>query len=333
MTSLAKHWVNPLKNIFICMKKVSRANLLIPWQLAVTLVLPRKIRSKVTRILPKSNTILVRRKATIPASILTKSRKQVLILVFSISITEASKEADRNIQEKSELQGILCIHSTIQFGEFPIKMLTDLNSKVNAMQLSFARKQGLRICKIDINTQKISDSRLEAYEMVIALFQVNDINAKFRFFEKTFLLADININVTFGIFLLILNNVKINCNDQELSQKLYITAKAVFTTKRVELVEKNDFARAALDPKDETLVVLQRLLLSLIQARSMLFARIKQLFCKLMRLTQLFYWNISTLQIFSPQNQQQSFQSTQELIIMPLIQSTVSSHPMSQSIA
>lgn len=45
------------------------------------------------------------------------------------------------------------------------------------------------------------------FGMVIASFLVDDKNRKSHFFEKTFLLADINMNIVFGISFLTLSNV------------------------------------------------------------------------------------------------------------------------------
>lgn len=52
--------------------------------------------------------------------------------------------------------------------------------------------------------------------MVITSFLLDDKDKKFRFFEEIFLLANISIDIVFGIFFLILNNVQIDFNNQEL---------------------------------------------------------------------------------------------------------------------
>ena len=55
-------------------------------------------------------------------------------------------------------------------------------SKVNAMNPAFARKLGLHIRKINVGAQKIDDSALETFEMVIADLQVEDKGSRPRFF-------------------------------------------------------------------------------------------------------------------------------------------------------
>lgn len=69
----------------------------------------------------------------------------------------------------------------------------------------------------------------------------------FFFFEKTFLLADITMNIVFGMLFIILSNVKVNFNDWELRWELYITAEALPNTKQVEMVGNKTFTAIAVD--------------------------------------------------------------------------------------
>lgn len=86
------------------------------------------------------------------------------------SKTQASKEANLKFLEKSELEQVTCIYYSIQFNEFSVKALIDLDSKVNVMQSSFIRKPSPRICKTNVDAQKIDSSRLEVYRIIITLF-------------------------------------------------------------------------------------------------------------------------------------------------------------------
>lgn len=74
-------------------------------------------------------------------------------------------------------------------------------------------------------------------------------------FKKTFLLADISIDITFGMLFLTLSNAKINSNNQELKWRLYTAAKALSTIKQVELIEKKKFVATALDPKNKIFII------------------------------------------------------------------------------
>lgn len=84
------------------------------------------------------------------------------------------------------------------------------------MQPSFVRKLGLWIYKTNVNDQKINNSRLKTYQIVIVSFQMNEKEWKFLIFQKTFLLLDINIDIAFRIVFFILNNIKVNFSEQEL---------------------------------------------------------------------------------------------------------------------
>lgn len=64
----------------------------------------------------------------------------------------------------------MCIQTFIQFSEFLIETLINSSNKVNKIELSFARKLGSYICKTNVDVEKIDGSRLETYEMIIALF-------------------------------------------------------------------------------------------------------------------------------------------------------------------
>ena len=91
--------------------------------------------------------------------------------------------------------------------------------------------------------------------MVLASFQVEDKLGKIRFFQETFLLADISTEVVLGMLFLTLSNADIQFVEKELTWRSYTTAKALLTTKRVELINKMEFAKAALDENSETFVV------------------------------------------------------------------------------
>lgn len=90
---------------------------------------------------------------------------------------------------------------------------------------------------------------------MIASFLVDDINKKFSFFEKIFLLADISIDIVLGMLFLTLSNIKVNFNNQELKYKLYTLAKALSTIKYIDIIRKKEFAITALDPDNEIFVV------------------------------------------------------------------------------
>lgn len=68
----------------------------------------------------------------------------------------------------------------------------------------------------NVGTQKIDGTTLETFKMVIAGFSVYDKARKFHFFEETFLLADISMDVALGMSFLTLSDVDVFFTDREL---------------------------------------------------------------------------------------------------------------------
>ena len=122
------------------------------------------------------------------------------------------------------------------------------------MTPAYASKLGLRVRHTDVRAQKIDSSTLQTFGMVLANFQVEDKLGKTRFFQETFLLANISAEVVLGMPFLTLSNADVQFVEKELTWRSYTTAEALPTTKRVELINKKEFAKAALDEKSETFV-------------------------------------------------------------------------------
>lgn len=92
------------------------------------------------------------------------------VFATSISKTKTNKESNPEALEEFELQRILCMHYPSYFNRFLIETLIDLDSKINVIQWSFAKKLGLCICKTDVGAQKIDSSGLKNFGMIITLF-------------------------------------------------------------------------------------------------------------------------------------------------------------------
>ena len=91
--------------------------------------------------------------------------------------------------------------------------------------------------------------------MVLANFQVEDRLGKVRFFQETFLLADINAELVLSMPFLTFSNVNVQFVEKELTWRFYTTAEALPTIKRVEFINKKKFAKVALDEKSKTFVI------------------------------------------------------------------------------
>ena len=75
------------------------------------------------------------------------------------------------------------------------------------MHLAFAERLGLVMRATNVGAQKIDGTTFETYGMVVMAFSVTDQADRVRFFEETFLVANVNPDVVFGMSFLILSGV------------------------------------------------------------------------------------------------------------------------------
>ena len=150
---------------------------------------------------------------------------------------------------------VLCIYYLVWFQEKQVMALLDSYSKVNAMSPTYAGKLGLHIQKTNVGVQKIDDSTLKTFEMVIADFQMEDNGGRPRFFQKTFLVVNTKFEVILGMLFLKISNANVAFGKKTLTWKFYTTNKVLLTTKQVKLVNPKEFGVAALDAASETLMV------------------------------------------------------------------------------
>ena len=164
-------------------------------------------------------------------------------------MTETSKEAN--------LERVPCIRYPVRLrkDQDEVEALIDSGSEVNAMHPAYAAKLGLRVREADVGAQKIDGSHLDTFGMVIAGFLVEDKLGKVRFFQETFLLANISLEVVLGIPFLTLSSVDIRFPERELAWRTYTAAEALPTTRRVEIIDKEEFAETVLGGDDEAYVV------------------------------------------------------------------------------
>ncbi len=69
------------------------------------------------------------------------------------------------------------------------------------------------------------------------------------------MLADISMKMVLGMPFLALNNANFQFDAEKLTWRSYTTAEALSTTSQVKLIDKREFAKAALDENLETFVV------------------------------------------------------------------------------
>ena len=95
------------------------------------------------------------------------SKKLVSVLATFAPMTEASKK------DEVILERLSCIHYPLRFRkdkENEVQALIDLGGVVNAMTPAYASKLGLKVYYTNVEAQKIDDSTLETFGMVLASF-------------------------------------------------------------------------------------------------------------------------------------------------------------------
>ena len=185
---------------------------------------------------------------------MTETRREV---VKTTEIAGKGKDGKESKGEYSNLIRIPCIRYSITFRKksVPILALLDLSSEVNAIYPTSAWELGLPIRITNIETPKIDGTMLDSFGMVITAFSVTDEANWVRFFEKTFLVANVSLKIVFGMLFFTLSGVDVNFLDWELRWKTYTTKEVLPTTRRIKLVGKKEFAAVVLDPKSEIFVV------------------------------------------------------------------------------
>ena len=124
------------------------------------------------------------------------------------------------------------------------------------MTPAYVAELGLTTQKTSIGAQKIDGLPLETYNMALTRFSVQDSLGRVRLFEKIFLLANTSIEVVLEMPFLSLNNANIEFTKLEkLIWKTYIVGEALPTTNWVKLIDKKEFARAALNENSEIFMV------------------------------------------------------------------------------
>ena len=133
--------------------------------------------------------------------------------------------------------------------------MLDSKSKVNIISLAFTYYLSFIIWRTNVGVQKINGTTLETYKMVVFTFSMLDKDDRERFFKENFLLADVKPDIVLGMPFLTISNIDVDFQAWNLQWRSYTTGNVFSTTKQVKLIEKKEFAAAALDPKHKTFVV------------------------------------------------------------------------------
>ena len=165
-------------------------------------------------------------------------------------------------KREATLERVPCIWYLVQFcrkndndKNKDVSALIDSGNEINAMYPAYTMKLGLCARKIDVGVQKIDRSHLDTFGIVIADCSVRDKLRRVRFFQEIFLFANIGLKVVLGMLFPTLSKTDIRFAERELVWRTYMAAEALLTTRIVEIIEKKEFAAAALHADDQIFVV------------------------------------------------------------------------------
>lgn len=124
------------------------------------------------------------------------------------------------------------------------------------MTLAYTTWLGLKVRLTNIDVQKINNSTLKTYKMVIAGFSVYDKLDRVWFFKENFLLANISIEIVLKIPLFSLSNANVEFTEARgLIWRTYTVVEAIPIIQRIELIDKHNFIKVTLNKNSEIFVL------------------------------------------------------------------------------
>lgn len=88
--------------------------------------------------------------------------------------------------------------------------LLNSKSEINAISYTFTSQLGLQVWKTNVGVEKINGTLLKTYEMVVSTFFMLNKNGNERFFEESFLLAGVNLDMVLSRLVVTISNANID---------------------------------------------------------------------------------------------------------------------------
>lgn len=139
------------------------------------------------------------------------SKKLVLILATFILVTEASKKDNDIVLNK-----VLYIYYLLRFRKDKknkVQLLNNSGNKVNMMTPVYALKLGPKVCHTDIKALKINSSTFKTFKILLTSFQAKNKLKQARFFQETFLFANLSVEVVLKMPYLTFNKANVSFLD------------------------------------------------------------------------------------------------------------------------
>ena len=145
-------------------------------------------------------------------------REEKVETTEAVETAKVGKDGNESESEYPNLARVPCIRYPITFRKKSLSVLTliDLGNEINAIHLTFARELGLPIRTTDVGAQKIDGTMLNTFEMVVVAFSVTDKANRARFFEETFLVANVSLKIVLGMPFLTMSGADVDFLGREL---------------------------------------------------------------------------------------------------------------------
>ena len=142
----------------------------------------------------------------------TETREEAVETAKAVESAEVGKDSIESKSEYLNLVQVPCIQYSITFQKKSVSMsaLFDSGSEVNAIHSTLARKLGLPVRPTNVGAQKIDGTMLDIFRMVVTAFSMTAETNRVRFFEETFLVANISLEVVLGILFLTLSGADVD---------------------------------------------------------------------------------------------------------------------------
>lgn len=170
------------------------------------------------------------------------AKKPAVIGNTSVPVTDNRGELEEGPTFK-DLETVKCITWNIKLnqGKEKVPAPLDSGSKANLISQAYATQFPLKIIDTSWGLATINKQQISTQDMVIAGFEITDSADHTRWFEETFLIADISQQVVLGTPFLKLGDPNMSWSVRTFHLRQWDLETALVTTNRVDIINPKDF--------------------------------------------------------------------------------------------
>lgn len=163
-------------------------------------------------------------------------------------VTDSKEDLDKGSPAR-DLETVKCITWNVKLnkGNKEVLALLDSGSEANLISQGYASELPLKIMDTSWGLATINKQQISIQGMVIAGFEVTDSLDHTRYFEETFLIADIPQPVVLGMPFLKLGNPDVSWTARTMQWRQWDIETALMTTNRVDFIEPEEFIQQVIE--------------------------------------------------------------------------------------